>query len=131
MIFANILIQQKSNYSLTVLNFVTDLACDTNQLSFLVESYRQTGQILSQNQQYEESIKVFKNMLKVIWIQGDIKLETKVYENLALQYFYLQDLVSCKKYQDRALRGKLESNQSLAKIVTLEEGTKTMKKTVY
>jgi tetratricopeptide (TPR) repeat protein len=131
MIFANILIQQKSNYSLTVLNFVTDLACDTNQLSFLVESYRQTGQILSQNQQYEESIKVFKNMLKVIWIQGDIKLETKVYENLALQYFYLQDLVSCKKYQDRALRGKLESNQSLAKIVTIEEGTKTMKKTVY
>lgn len=70
-------------------------------------------------------------MLKVIWIQGDIKLETKVYENLALQYFYLQDLVSCKKYQDRALRGKLESNQSLAKIVTLEEGTKTIKKTVY
>jgi hypothetical protein len=47
-------------------------------------------------------------MLKVTWILNDQKQEIKVYEMLALQYFYLQDIVTCRKYQDRALRGKVE-----------------------
>lgn len=44
LIFANILIQQQSHYCMSVLNFVTDLACETNQLSYLVDSYRLTGE---------------------------------------------------------------------------------------
>lgn len=70
-------------------------------------------------------------MLQVIWILGDVEKEIKVYESLALQYFYSQDIVSCKKFQDRALRGKLESNQSLAKLVSLKEGSNKNKKTLF
>lgn len=43
-------------------------------------------------QEYEKAIRLFKKMLKVIWIEGDQKQELKLYEMLALQYFYMQDM---------------------------------------
>ena len=76
-------------------------------------------------------------MLKIIWIQNNTKEEIKVYESLALQYFYQQDINQCKKYQDRAQRGKVESNTSAPKSVTLYRGFRTsddqpfMQKKIY
>ena len=57
-------------------------------------------------------------MLKVCWFKGDTVNEVKVYEMLALQYFYKQDIQNCRMFLDRALRGKLEGDKSSSKKVT-------------
>jgi len=61
-------------------------------------------------------------MLKIVWILNDPKQEVKVYEMLAAQYFYKQDIERCKKYQDRALRGKIEADHSSVKQMSLFQG---------
>ena len=64
-------------------------------------------------------------MLKVCWYQQDVNKELKVYEKLALQYFYKQDIESCKKYLDRSLRGKFEGPNSSSKRVAMQQGIRT------
>jgi pentatricopeptide repeat protein len=98
------------------------VAVETNQLAYLIEAYAKIGSALSEQKEYEKAIRLFKKMLKCIWIEGDTKQEIKLYEKLALQYFYLQDMDQCKKYQDRAHRGKLEGVQSSAKSMSLFAG---------
>jgi len=61
-------------------------------------------------------------MLKIVWILNDPKQEVKVYEMLAAQYFYKQDIERCKKYQDRAFRGKIEADHSSVKQMSLFQG---------
>ena len=61
-------------------------------------------------------------MLKVCWINNDNRNELKVYEMLALQYFYKQDINSCKKFLDRSLRGKLESTSSSSRKAVVLQG---------
>ena len=41
---------------------------------------------------------------------------------LALQYFYKQDMEQCKKYLDRAVRGKLEGANSSSKRQVMSQG---------
>lgn len=128
---SNLLLNLESPNSPRMLNFIADLAVETNQLSYLINAYSCIGQQLSDMQEYEKAIRLFKKMLKVIWIEGDQKQELKLYEMLALQYFYMQDMQQCKKYQDRALRGKLEGDKSSSKTVTLYLGFRSGDDTAY
>jgi tetratricopeptide (TPR) repeat protein len=91
---------------------MSDVAQTTNQLNFLVSALHHHGQYLTEEKDYETAIKAYLKMLKVCWINNDNRNELKVYEMLALQYFYKQDINSCKKFLDRSLRGKLESTSS-------------------
>ena len=65
---------------------------------------------------------MFKKLLKIVWLENDTVMEVKVYEMMALQYFYKQDLDNCKMYLDRSLRGKVEGSNSSSKIVALQQG---------
>ena len=120
--YSNLLQQVESPHCAKVLDYIVDLAVDTNQLSYLIDAYSKIGQKLSEDKEYDKAIRLFKKMLKCIWIEGDTKKEIKLYEMLALQYFYLQEMGQCRKYQDRALRGKLEGTFSSAKSVTMLTG---------
>lgn len=91
---------------------MSDVAQTTNQLNFLVSALHHHGQYLTEEKDYETAIKAYLKMLKVCWINNDNRNELKVYEMLALQYFYKQDINSCQKFLDRSLRGKLESTSS-------------------
>lgn len=72
-IFADLLLQQESNQSAKLLDFIADLAVETNLLSFLVTAYSRIGKQLSSQQEYDKAIRVFKKMLKVVWILNDHK----------------------------------------------------------
>lgn len=58
-------------------------------MSYLIEAYSKIGNALTESKEYDKAIRLFKKMLKCIWIEGDTKQEIKLYEKLALQYFYL------------------------------------------
>jgi tetratricopeptide (TPR) repeat protein len=47
------------------------MAIETNMLSFLIDSYTKIGQQLTQQQEYDKAIKLYKKCLKVIWIEGE------------------------------------------------------------
>lgn len=121
-ILSELLLFLESPFANRVLQFIGDLATQTNQLSFLIESYIRLGGIYSERKEYEKAIRLFKKLLKVIWVESDTKQEIKLYELMALQYFYLQDIQECRKYMDRALRGKLEGEKSSVKSQTLQLG---------
>ena len=54
-----------------VLNFVADLAQNTNQLGHLIEAYLRIGRELTEQRDYDKAIRVLKKVLKVCWIQND------------------------------------------------------------
>lgn len=107
-IFSNLLLKVDQSEIGRVLNYMADIAQETNQLSFLIDAYQRIGYQLSEAQDYDRAIRVYKKMLKVCWIHSDTLSEIKVYEMLAIQYFYKQDIKKCQMYLDRSLRGKLE-----------------------
>lgn len=104
---------------------MADIAQETNQLSFLIDAYQRIGNQLSEAQDYDRAIRVYKKMLKVCWIHSDTLSEIKVYEMLAIQYFYKQDIKKCQMYLDRSLRGKLEGQTSSSKIMALQQGIRS------
>lgn len=46
------------------------------------------------------------------------------YDNLALQYFYLGEMDKSKYYNDRVVRGKMESNFSIVKKMSQNHAAK-------
>jgi tetratricopeptide (TPR) repeat protein len=86
----------------------------------LGDAYLKIGQELTESKDYDNAIRILMKMLKVCWYQQDVKKELKVYEKLALSYFYKQDIESCKKYLDRSLRGKFEGPNSSSKRVAMQ-----------
>ena len=54
-----------------MLNFVADLAQNTNQLGHLIEAYLRIGRELTEQRDYDKAIRVLKKVLKVCWIHND------------------------------------------------------------
>lgn len=69
--FANLLLKSDCSHMSRVLNYMADLSQETNQLGFLIDAYLRIGQQLTESQDYDKAIRVFKKMLKVCWLQGD------------------------------------------------------------
>lgn len=47
---------------------MADLSQETNQLGFLIDAYRRIGNQLTESQEYDKAIRVYKKMLKVCWL---------------------------------------------------------------
>lgn len=65
-----------------------------------------------QGKEYADAIKAFKRMLQIAWYENDQHHETKAYEYLALQYFYLQQLDKAQVYKLKAFHGDVEGDES-------------------
>lgn len=59
-----------------------------------------------------DAIRAFKRMLQIAWSENDHIMETKAYEYLALQYFYLQQLDKAQVYKLKAFHGDIEGPES-------------------
>lgn len=70
-IFTNLLVKADCTQVSRVLNFVADLAQNTNQLGHLIEAYLRIGRELTEQRDYDKAIRVLKKVLKVCWIQND------------------------------------------------------------
>ena len=60
-----------------------------NQWRYLIEVYFRMGELLSEQSQFKTAIKVYKSLLAIAWCIDDVAAEIRVYEQLALQYFYI------------------------------------------
>ena len=54
-------------------------------------------------------------MLQIAWVENDQDSETKAYEFLALQHFYLQALSKASVYNHKAFYGDMELANSVCK----------------
>ena len=64
------------------------------------------------DKEYADAILAFKRMLQIAWYENDTHQETKAYEYLALQYFYLQQLDKAQVYKLKAFHGDVEGPES-------------------
>ena len=70
-IFSKLLSKTDTAQNVKVLNFMADLAQDTNQLTFLIDAQLKIGQQLTQEKEYDKAVRLFLKMLKVSWYKGD------------------------------------------------------------
>ena len=56
------------------------------------------------------AIKYFRRQLGLAWDQKDEKSEVSACDNLAIEYYYLGDLDKASYFNDRMMRGKVESD---------------------
>ena len=61
---------------------------------------------------YENAAKCFKKQLELAWRLNDLPGETRAYEHIGIQYYYLGFLEKSKYYNDRSIRGKSEKRDS-------------------
>ena len=54
-------------------------------------------------------------MLQIAWLEDDFPSETRSYDHLALQYFYLQKLKKAQVYKLKAFHGDHETEDSVCK----------------
>ena len=102
-----------------IYDFLRNFLCETNQYKYLVEVYFKTNELLQELKRFKTAIKVCKSLLAIAWCTDDQAAEIKVYEQLALCYYYTQEMKTSLKYKDRFMGGKVESNQSPTKILCL------------
>ena len=70
---------------------------------------------------YEESVRAFKKMMNLSWMEKDTEGEVSAYGNLAIGYYYLGVMEKCEYYHDRYIGGKTENNLSIAKQVACNQ----------
>jgi hypothetical protein len=68
-IFSNLLLKADQSQIGRILNYMADLSQETNQLGFLIDAYTRIGHQLTESQEYDKAIRVYKKMLKVCWLQ--------------------------------------------------------------
>jgi hypothetical protein len=65
--------------------------------------------------EYKKAIVCFKKQLQLAWFTSNLEQEMIAFDSLSLQYFYIGDVDKAKYYDDRARRGKFETNFSIVK----------------
>ena len=81
--------------------------------------YAQLGYCHRLQKDHEKALAYFKKQLEVAWEQRDEEGELNAYDNMGLEYFYLGDIEKSSYYHDRMVRGKVESDSSVIKSVTM------------
>ena len=104
---------------------MADFCVLTYNLIPLVNVYLKIAKQLSSQQEYEKAVRILKKALRITWIQNLPSVEIKVYEMLAIQYFYIQDITKSKQFQDRATRGKIEAATSSCRKVAIAHGIRS------
>ena len=54
-------------------------------------------------------------MLQIAWQENDFLSETRCYDHIAIQYFYLQKLKKAQVYKLKAFHGDHETEDSVCK----------------
>ena len=54
-----------------------------------MEIYESLGKLLQEQGEYEKAIVCFKKLLQIAWFEDNMNMETRAYECLSLQHFYL------------------------------------------
>ena len=85
--------------ALQVLHYLRDLVEDTNNNKEAIIAYEELGKMYQEMKEYHMAILAFKFMLQIAWVENDSHSETKAYEYLALQHFYLQALSKARVYK--------------------------------
>jgi tetratricopeptide (TPR) repeat protein len=101
--------------AIQVLEYLRDLAEDTNNNKEVILIYEAIGKLYQDKKEYNDAILAFKRMLQVAWMENDLHYETKSYEYIALQHFYLQSLSKASVYKMKAFHGDLEGSDSVCK----------------
>jgi tetratricopeptide (TPR) repeat protein len=83
--------------------------------------YEQLGRTNREMRNYKDAVHSFKKMMNLAWAEKDIAQETRAYENLAIDYFYLGELDKAEYYHERFMRGKTENSLSIAKNVAINQ----------
>ena len=98
-----------------VLEYLRDLVEDTNNNEEAILVYEQIGKMYQEDKEYNMAITAFKRMLQLAYVQSDQHYETKAYEYLALQHFYLQVLTKASVYKLKAFHGEIEDETSVSR----------------
>ena len=98
-----------------MLTYLRDLVEDTNNNKEAILVYEQLGKMYQEDKEYKMAIIAFKRMLQAAWVESDQHYETKAYEYLALQHFYLQVLSKASVYKLKAFHGEIEDATSVSK----------------
>jgi hypothetical protein len=69
---------------------------------------------------YEKAITCLKMLLLNAWLMNNGEYETLAYENMAMQYFHLNDSTRATYYHQRADHGILEPKNSTQRHMALE-----------
>ena len=101
--------------AMQVFEYLRDLVEDTNNNKEAIIVYELMGKMFQEDKEYRMAIIAFKRMLQAAWVENDQHFETKAYEHLALQHFYLQVLSKASVYKLKAFHGEIEDAQSVSK----------------
>ena len=98
-----------------ILTYLRDLVEETNNNKEAISIYEEIGKIKQEQKDYQKAILAFKRMLQIAWIENDYASETRAYDHLAIQYFYLQQLKKAQIYKLKAFHGDIETDDSVSK----------------
>ena len=98
-----------------VLEYMRDLVEDTNNNKEAILVYEEMGKMYQEMKEYKMAIIAFKFMLQIAWTENDQNYETRAYEYLSLQHFYLQALGKASVYKLKNFHGDLEEDGSVIK----------------
>lgn len=72
------------------------------------------------DKEYEDAIRAFKRMLQIAWTENDQHFETRAYEYIALQHFYMQRMDKAQVYKLKAFHGDTEGPESDCKRTSIK-----------
>ena len=84
--------------------------------------YQIAGQTHQRMQNHEQALKNYKKMLHLVWTCKGKEAritELDAYDGLAVENFYLGDVLKAKFYMDKSMRGKTEGDDSVVKKVVV------------
>lgn len=73
-----------------VFDLLRDVAEECHNWCHAMQAYEWIGRVLCASTQYEQSVKAYKKMMQLSWVNNVPEYEVKSYHNLSKQYFYLQ-----------------------------------------
>jgi len=71
------------------------------------------------SKEYENAMKWYKNILKYSWVLQNTDIESKAYDQLSFQYFYMGKIDKCHEYQSKYHSGYLEPRNSSIQSLTM------------
>ena len=57
----------------------------------------------------------------IAWEEQNKETELELYDCIGLSYYYINDMEKASYYHQKAIKGKLETNESVIKKVSLKE----------
>jgi tetratricopeptide (TPR) repeat protein len=88
------------------------LAYNLELLDDYMYAYESLGNAYKFLYRYRKAIACYKKQIELAWKLGDKYSELRAYDNIGIQYFYLNNKEKAKYYHKRFLKGKSEAQES-------------------